>query len=114
MASIGRLIFKSSSTITKPLEIVLRAPITIDLNITFIVFSYLARYKYLSLFSLSFIFSLWPAGRQSLILLFIIIIIIYSLEFLPSANADGLSQECKWQQVTISLQDSSQYSGRSQ
>ena len=39
---------------------------------------------------------------------------IYSLEFLTSANADGLSLEFEWQQVSLSLQDSSQYSGRSQ
>ena len=44
----------------------------------------------------------------------IIIIIIYSLEFFTSANADGLSLEFEWQQVSSSLQDSSQCSGRSQ
>ena len=44
----------------------------------------------------------------------IIIIIIYSLEFFTSALADGLSLEYEWQQVSSSLQDSSQYSGRSQ
>ena len=44
----------------------------------------------------------------------IVIIIIYSLEFFTSALADGLSLEFEWQQVSSSLQDSSQYSGRSQ
>ena len=44
----------------------------------------------------------------------IIIIIIYSLEFFTSALADGLSLEVESQQVSSSLQDSSQYSGRSQ
>ena len=44
----------------------------------------------------------------------IIIIIIYSLEFFTSALADGFSLEYEWQQVSSSLQDSSQYSGRSQ
>ena len=44
----------------------------------------------------------------------IITIIIYSLEFFTSANADGLSLEIEWQQVFSSLQDSSQYSGRPQ
>ena len=44
----------------------------------------------------------------------IIIIIIYSLEFFMSALADGLSLQFEWQQVSSSLQDSSQYSGRSQ
>ena len=43
-----------------------------------------------------------------------IIIIIYSFEFFTSALADGLSQELEWQQVSSSLQDSSQYCGRSQ
>ena len=40
----------------------------------------------------------------------IIIIIITPLDFFPSASPDGLLQEFEWQQV----QDSSQYSGRSQ
>ena len=43
-----------------------------------------------------------------------IIIIIYSLEFFTSAFADGLSLEFEWQQVSSSLQDSSQYYCRSQ
>ena len=43
-----------------------------------------------------------------------IIIIIYSLEFFSSALADSLSVEFEWQQVSSSLQDSSQYSGRFQ
>ena len=41
----------------------------------------------------------------------IIIIIIYSLEFFTSATSDGISLEIEWQQVSSSLQDSSQYSG---
>ena len=44
----------------------------------------------------------------------IIIIIIYSLEFFTSVLADGFSLESEWQQVSSSLQDSSQYSGRLQ
>ena len=40
------------------------------------------------------------------------IIIIFSLEFFTSALADGFSLESEWQQVSSSLQDSSQYSGR--
>ena len=40
-------------------------------------------------------------------------IIIHS-EFFTSALADGLSLEFEWQQVSSSLQDSSQYSDRSQ
>ena len=49
-----------------------------------------------------------------IIIIIIIIIIIYSLEFFTSALADGLSLEFECQQVSSSLQDSSQYSGRSQ
>ena len=44
----------------------------------------------------------------------IIIIIIHSLELFTSALADSFSLESEWQQVSSSLQDSSQYSGRSQ
>ena len=44
----------------------------------------------------------------------ITITIIYSLEFFTSALGDGLSLEFEWQQVSSSLQDSSQYSGHSQ
>ena len=49
-----------------------------------------------------------------IIIIIVIIIIVYSLEFFTSALADGLSLEFEWQQVSSSLQDSSQYSGRSQ
>ena len=38
----------------------------------------------------------------------------YSLEFFSSALVDGFSLESEWQQVSSSLQDSSQDSGRSQ
>ena len=47
-------------------------------------------------------------------ILFLFIIIIYSLEIFTSANTDGLSLEFEWQQVSSSLQDSSQYFFRSQ
>ena len=46
---------------------------------------------------------------------YIIIIIIITLwEFFTSALTDGLSLEFVWQQVSSSLQDSFQYSDRSQ
>ena len=38
----------------------------------------------------------------------------YSLEFFTSALADGFSLESEWQQVSLSLQESSQDSGSSQ
>ena len=44
----------------------------------------------------------------------IIIIIIILVEFFTSTLADGISLEFEWQQVSSSLQDSSQYSDRSQ
>ena len=44
----------------------------------------------------------------------IIIIIIHSLKLFTSALAHGFSLESEWQQVSSSLQDSSQYSGRFQ
>ena len=43
----------------------------------------------------------------------IIIIILLLWEFFAIALADGFSLEFKWQEVSLSLQDSSQYSGRS-
>ena len=48
---------------------------------------------------------------QSLLLLLLLLLL---LEFFTPALADDLSQEIEWQQVSSSLQDSSQYSGRSQ
>ena len=74
-------------------------------------FRSLARSQYFSIFSFSF----WHSGplEQQNALVIIIIIIIYSLEIFKSALADGLSLEFEWQQVSSSLQDSSQYSGRS-
>ena len=48
------------------------------------------------------------------IIVLVVIIIVYSFEFFTSVLADGLSLEFEWQQVSSSLQDSSQYSGRSQ
>ena len=48
------------------------------------------------------------------VFIIIIIIIIYSLKFFKSALDDGLSLEIEGQQVSLSLQDLSQYSGRLQ
>ena len=46
--------------------------------------------------------------------LLILLLLLLLLEFFTPALADGLSLEFEWQQVSSSLQDSSQYSGRSQ
>ena len=48
------------------------------------------------------------------IIVIVIIIILLFWEFFTSALADGFSLEIEWQQVSSSLQDSSQYYGRSQ
>ena len=56
---------KSSRPFNNPLVIVPNAPITIGTIVTFMfhsLFNSLARWKYLSFFSLSFRFILWSAG----------------------------------------------------
>ena len=61
------LISKSSSRCTNPLMTVPSALITIGITVTFMFHSFLsslARSKYLSLFSLSFSFTLWTAGTS--------------------------------------------------
>ena len=77
---------KSSRPFNNPLVTEPKAPITISIIITFMFHS----------------FSI------------IIIIIIFPLEFFTSALADGFSVKLEWQQFSLSLQDSSQDSGRSQ
>ena len=65
MVSTHPLISKSFSACTSPLVTVPSAPVTICIIITFMFhsffFSSLARSRYLSLFSLSFSFTLWSA-----------------------------------------------------
>ena len=46
-----------------------------------------------------------------IVMIIINIIILLLWEFFTPASADGLSLEFKWQQVSLSLQDSSHYSG---
>ena len=49
-----------------------------------------------------------------IIIIIIIIIIIYTpCEFFMQVLAEGLSVQSEWKQVSLSLQDSTQYSGRS-
>ena len=58
-------IFKSSRLCTNPLVNVPSTPITIGITVTFMFhsfFSCLAKSRYLSLFSLSFSFTLWSTG----------------------------------------------------
>ena len=91
-------------------------------------FSSLARPRYLSLFSLSFNFtlacrdikinnlvgSLFFVDYHWILLPITRFLLFIPLEFFTSVLADGFSLEFEWQQVSSSLQDSSQYSGRLQ
>ena len=112
---------KSSRPFNNPLIIVPNVLITIGTIVTFVFHSFfnsLARSRYLSFFSLSFRFILWSAGTAKSTILQIFFFFCWLLwglwEFFTSALANGLSLEFVCQQVSSSLQDSSQYSGRSQ
>ena len=66
MSSTRPLISKSSSPCTNPLVTIPSAPIAIGITVTFMFHSYissLARYRYFSLFSTSFRFTRWSAGK---------------------------------------------------
>ena len=66
MVSTRPLTFKSPSPCTNPLATVLRAPVTIGINVTFMFhcfFSPLVRSTYLSFFSLSFNCTPWSVRR---------------------------------------------------
>ena len=89
MVSIFPLIYNCSKPLSKVLETVPWAPITIDVTVTLIFhnfFSSLARSKYLSPFLLSLIFTLLFTGMVKL--LFYI-----PCEFFASAFAGGLLLE---------------------
>ena len=122
---------KYSRPCINPLVTVPREQITIGIIDTFMFYSFfnsLARSRYLSVFShsfagtakytilqvLSFSLIIIRSGRLAKIRWFVSIIIIIPLEFFTSALADGLLLEFEWQQVSSSLQYSSQYSGCSQ
>ena len=76
------LISKSSSPFINPLGIVPSAPITIGITVTFMFhscFNSLARFRNLSLFSLSFYFTLCSTGTtKSTILQFLFLLLIIS------------------------------------
>ena len=57
--------------------------------------------------------SLFVYFELSLLLLSLLLLLTH-WEFFTPVSSDGLSLEPEWQQVTSSLQDSSQYPGRSQ
>ena len=55
----------------------------------------------------------WAVKALHTIIIIIIIIILIFWEFFTTELADDFSLEFEWQQVSSSLQDSSQYSGLS-
>ena len=112
------LISKWTRPCTNSLVTILSSPITIGNTVTFIFhcfFSSLARSRYLSLFSLSFSFYLWSAGTVKFAIPQVLLLFFFCFEiFFTQAQAGGFSLGFEWQQVSSSLQDSSQYSGQSQ
>ena len=60
-------------------------------------------------------FTVFAVSMVSRLLLLLLLLLLFTpLEFFTSMLADGFSLEFEWQQVSSSLQDSSQYSFRSQ
>ena len=138
MDSTRPLLSKSSNPCANPLMTVPCAPVITGITVTFMLHSFfctLAMSKYLILFSLSFNFVLWSAGTADStirpVLFFVLVVwprlddhlnlnellLLLLLQLLLweiFTSADGFSLESEWQQVSQSLQDSSQYSGRSQ
>ena len=102
MDSTRSLISKSLSPCTNSLVTVQRVPITISITVTFIYNSF---FQFLSKVQVLVFISILSS------LLFLLL--FTPLEFFTSVLADGFSQEFEWQQVSSSLQDSSQDSGRS-
>ena len=89
MASTRRLISQSSSSFTNPLVTVLRAPITIGIIITFMfhsLFVFLnsfARSRCVSIFSLSFNFTLWSVGTARFTILQVLFFVVAYYEVWP-------------------------------
>ena len=130
---------KSSSPFNNPLVTVPKEPITIGIIVTFMFHSLFFFFFQLpsfhfpsvlfcgqpglqspqfckfSFFLFFFFFCcwlLWSSGRDLVIRLYVKVLFA-PLEFFISVLADGFSLEFEWQQVSSSLQDSSQDSGRS-
>ena len=110
--------FHSSSTLQVPLVTVTKAPITIGTIDTFMfpsVFQFPSKFEVLiHLFPFFQFYSVvsWDSSvnnfANSPFMLY------YQRFSFTSALADAISLEIEWQQVSSSLQDSSQYSGRFQ
>ena len=85
---------KSSSPFSNPLVTVPNAPITIGIIVTFMFLSFfnsLARFRYLSFFSLSFIFILWSVRTAKSAILQVL-----SFFFLLIIIRSGLLAEIRW------------------
>ena len=117
MVLILPLISNSFSLLSKHFVTDPRTPATIGITVTFIFYWYfgsLAKSKYLSIFLLSFVFTLWSArmanytGWQVLLLLFTPIRVFHT------SVSRWFLTKFEWQRVSSSLQDSSQYSDQSQ
>ena len=114
MVSTRPFIFKSSSPFTNTLMTVPRARVAIGIIVNLMFYSFfdfIARSKYLSFFSFSFNSILWFGLQSPQFYKFSLL--FTPLEFFTSVLADGFSLAFEWQQVSSSLQDSSQDSGRS-
>ena len=74
MVSTRPRISKSFSPFINPLVTVPRAPITLGINLNFMFYSFnsLARSRFLSIFSLSFNFTMWSAGTGKFTILHVL------------------------------------------
>ena len=109
VVSIRLLISKSSSPFTNPLVTVSSAPITTGITVTFMFyfFSSLARSRYLSLFSLSFNFTLWSAGTARYTIQQVLVYLFFSFFFffLLTIAWSGRLSEIKWSVCIWKSQD---------
>ena len=103
---------KSSSPLCNPLVTAPKAPITFGIIVTFMFHSFFQFSRKVEVFIILFIFVQFYSAvrRDSKVDNFIIISLFR--EFFTLAVGDGFSLEVKWQQISSSVQNSSQYSGR--
>ena len=138
MVSTHVLIFNSSCPILYPLVTALSAPITYYHDHCYLDFSFSVSYipfpvfysrpkmregsdymYSIFMFFGCFLFNYYYyyycfKNINQLLLLLLLLLLLFLESFFPSALADDLSLEFLWQQVQSSLQNSSQYSNRSQ
>ena len=115
VVSTRHIICKFSSPFINPSVTVPVAPIIIGINVTFMFHSFFQFPSKVEVFILLFIFfQFYPlVGRNSKVHNFASSLLSFALFWEFYTPADGFSLEFEWQQVSSSLQDSSQYSGRS-